>query len=163
MSLLWATVALSSSQHQALAEIAALPGDPDRPNMASGEPVRQFMAKHHITQHAAAPHIDGEIQPTYEGSTHEFGPHEELHTKQTHLWKPALEQYVREGHEHLMDPDYDYDGQESDVPYHPQVYTHGDHDWIDEGHHRIIAKRMLGEGVTAHLGATHEPDDGEWD
>ena len=172
MSLLWATAALSSDQQEALEKVRALPGEPDRPNMVSGEPVKRLMAEHGIVVHASAPHIDAEIQPQYEGSA-SFYPHEELHTSQNHLWKPALENYIKHGHEHLCHPDYEHEDETSEteddhhehyhIPYRPQIYTHGDNDWIDEGHHRILASRMLGEHFEAEHGVTLEPDDGKWD
>jgi hypothetical protein len=144
---------------------AIKPENPGRPDMIGGDAVRQLMADHHITQHKYAPHIHGGVPVHQEYSLTDHPPHEELHTSQTHLWKPALEKYIKEGHEHLMDPDHANEDRESDMPYHPQTYDHNGRTWIDEGHHRILARRMVGEDVTAFHGFTagHDHDDDDWD
>lgn len=65
--------------------------------------------------------------------------HEPLNTTQQHLHAPTLRRYMTVGPPE-MDPE------DSEREYHPEVLrTENDTPWIDEGHHRIIASRLLGE------------------
>ena len=42
-----------------------------------------------------------------------------------------------------MDPDYDIDESGGpNVPYEPETSHHGGKEWLAEGHHRTIARRL---------------------
>lgn len=86
-------------------------------------------------------HLDN-VWPSYEGDTNTITDRETLRTSQDYLHRPTLARYIVEGAPE-MDPDYEHE----DVPYRPEVFTFGKrgHQWIDEGHHRIVASRLRGD------------------
>lgn len=164
MSLLWRNASLSEEQHAALAKVRALPDDPRKPGYVEGEPVRRLMAEHNIVMHPTGPFHHEINSQGYLGSR-TYHPHEELHASQNHLWKPALEEYIRNGWEHEIDHDYDSDDEDhlpehlkNSEPYHPEVFHVGDRAWIDEGHHRILANRMQGLSFPGRARTTNEDD-----
>lgn len=152
MSNLWATAQLTEEQHAALAKVRALPDDKERPGQSSGEPVKRLMAEHGIVVHPTHPYDMGfDVGAHHEQTTH-VDESTELHTGQTHLWKPALEHYIKHPdtlHSQQDASDLDDEGN----PYHedhPEVFHHQDKMWIGEGHHRLLAGRMMGYGLHSH-------------
>lgn len=69
--------------------------------------------------------------------------HVPLHTSQAHLYRSALEHYIRNP--------YTGGGGIGPRPGEPKIWEHEGQHWVNEGHHRILADRMThGNGVKAH-------------
>lgn len=85
------------------------------------------------------------------GSTIGFG--NRLYTSQTHFHLPTLRKYAESPHEWegREDPDLG-----PEVPYLPHVFWDEgtNRQWIDEGHHRIMAARLNGDDVRVWRGNT---------
>lgn len=70
---------------------------------------------------------------------------EVLHTSQGHLYAPAVQKYMS-GDVPEFDPDYADEEGVSDVRYLPEIQsTERGTPWIGEGHHRLVASRLLGQ------------------
>jgi hypothetical protein len=94
---------------------------------------------HEYFEHVDAPHIAGVAQGYGEKRGY---PHGEVWTSQSHLHVPTIKRYMQ-GDIPKLDPDYDIDESEGPhVPYEPETYHYGGKQWIAEGHHRIVAKRL---------------------
>jgi hypothetical protein len=114
-----------------------------------GRAARQIFRSANIRQwpERSAPHLgrsEGNIvyDPdwmTGEPNRSEVRPHETLHTSQQHLHGPTLMSLVtarRDEEEHPV-----------------QVYSsRRGHQWIEEGHHRLVASRLQGYGEEAEIG-----------
>jgi hypothetical protein len=108
---------------------------------------------HNITWHDEAEDPEYHLQRT-EDSFDSMPAHPEiktllashpLHTTQSHYGTKGIRRYVNNpnashlggmGHVQTTDPE------DEELP---QIYRHGGLDWINEGHHRILASRLRGE------------------
>lgn len=76
-----------------------------------------------------------------------------LHTSQSHFGSGGIRRY-------MSNPEAPSQGSEGRHEYGedlPEVYSHGGKYWIYEGHHRIIASRLRGEGsIPVHVWNTGE-------
>lgn len=66
---------------------------------------------------------------------------ETLHTRQAHLHGPTMRRFMAGDV-----PEFDPEHAPHDVEYRPEITTHKDRSWIQEGHHRIAASRLRGDG-----------------
>jgi hypothetical protein len=133
--------ALSPQQFD-LAQVGGLHpslGGSQVPEVIKGPVARHVMHEAGIRQTKRgvdAPHIA--LSGYEEGSRQYSYPHGEVMTSQRHLHVPTLKKYATEGPpEH--DPDWSFE-----TPYHPEHYHHGGTQWLAEGHHRVVAKRLAG-------------------
>jgi GNAT superfamily N-acetyltransferase len=124
-----------SSKDQALARLEALPD-----NMIQGRHLNQLYREHNIHFHEEDPYEAGEVGDDHmTGDTgtsihHSLGT--PLHTSQAHLWKHTLRHFIENP------------GASGDAKR-PHTWTHAGQHWIGDGHHRIVADRMLGSsGMT---------------
>lgn len=163
MSLLWKT-AVDSMQERALDRVRSIPVDPKAPDDITGSHLKDLLGEHNIHLHES--HEDPTFGPvehevSHEGDLARHHPSEVLHTSQPSMQRSSLEHYIKRGHEHILKADgrgfHEANDPENDI-YHPITYSHGGHwdapHWIEDGHHRILAARMLGKTVTAESGWT---------
>lgn len=128
----------------------------DSRGVVSGTPARRFMRSLNVRPVGridAAPGEHNGVEWDYDhfgsrpGST--VGSEERLYTRQSHLHMPTLMKYAAEPHawEYTVDPD-------TGLAYLPQVYSDDvtGRQWVDEGHHRILAARLNGDDVRAWRG-----------
>jgi hypothetical protein len=142
-----------------LAQVAGLHpslGGKNVPEVIHGRTVRHVMAQAdiHLTglvrggvrvgkwqEHVDAPHVAGVTEGYGESRGY---PRGEVWTSQSHLHVPTLKRYMQ-GDVPKLDPDYDIDESPGPhIPYEPETYHHGGKQWVAEGHHRIVAKRLGG-------------------
>lgn len=137
---------LDEDQHRALNRLKGLP---DRIGPSDAH---KLFSEHNIVLHDSSPHQHGfHAEPDFDTEYH--APDDELHTGQAHLYRPALEHYIKHPYEHSDDLLDTENGEDKRA----QTYTHQDKTWIAEGHHRILADRMThGNGVDA----AHDDMDG---
>lgn len=132
------------------------------PEVIQGRVARHVMHQADIRQTkrgVEAPHIaTGGYQ---EGDSHYSYPKGTVMTSQRHLHTPTLRRYATEGPpEHDPDDSYRHQPEEfrsagggiyvrpaeehEPSPYLPEHYHHGGAQWLAEGHHRTVVKRLAG-------------------
>lgn len=164
MSLLWKTAKMTEQQHAALARVRALPTAEGSDDDIEPGALKALLAEHSIVQHE--PEDDPTFGPVDHDVNHEgdytvHHPREVLHTSQPTMQKSSLVHYLRNDHAEMLKADGNgfHAPNHPDEKYHPITYSHGDHwdadNWIEDGHHRILASRMLGKPVKAESGWTH--------
>lgn len=167
MSLLWLTAKMTEEQHAAIARVRALPTAEGSDDDIEPHALRALLAEHNIVQHPKEEDpsfgpVEHEVN--FEGDYTTHHPSEVLHTSQPTMQKSSLEFHLRNDHTKMLKSDGNgfHAPENEDDKYHPITYSHGDHwnapNWIDDGHHRILAFRMLGKPVTAESGWTDRCD-----
>lgn len=110
------------------------------PDVITGRVAQHVMHEADIRQTKRgvdAPHIA--LSGNEEGYREYSYPHGTVMTSQRHLHVPTLREYATVG-----PPEHDPDWESIQTPYHPEHYHHGGTQWLAEGHHRVVAKRLAG-------------------